>query len=121
MWGLTASPWRAAARITAAFLEAGADAHPQRHGVEHGVRPGAPAGTIGTVTHEQLWSRPEFFLREILPVAEEAGVVMAAHPDDPPMPEIRGTARLVHQPRIYQDLFDRVPARTARPSCASAR
>jgi mannonate dehydratase len=51
-----------------------------------------------------------FFLREILPVAEEAGVVMAAHPDDPPMPELRGTARLVHQPRIYRDLFNLVPS-----------
>jgi mannonate dehydratase len=72
--------------------------------------PDAPAGSIGTVTQEQLWTRLEVFLRRILPVAEAAGVVMAAHPDDPPMPTLRGTARLVFQPRIYQDLFDRVPS-----------
>jgi mannonate dehydratase len=70
----------------------------------------APEGDIGVVSHEQLWQRAETFLREMLPVAEEAGVVLAAHPDDPPMPEIRGTARLVHQPRLYQRLFDLVPS-----------
>jgi len=70
----------------------------------------APEGTIGTVSHEQLWSRLQYFLEQIIPVAEEAGVVMAAHPDDPPMPEIRGTARLVYQPRLYQTLLDLVPS-----------
>lgn len=70
----------------------------------------APAGTLAPVTHAELWERAHFFLKEILPVAEEAGVIMAAHPDDPPMPTLRGTARLVHQPRYYQELFDLVPS-----------
>jgi mannonate dehydratase len=38
-------------------------------------------------------------------VAEQAGVQLAAHPDDPPMPEIRGHARLVYQPRFYDQMF----------------
>lgn len=67
-------------------------------------------GTVGTVTHEQLWSRLAEFLDEIIPVAEEAGVKMAAHPDDPPMPTIRGTARLVYQPHYYQKLLDLKPS-----------
>ncbi len=71
----------------------------------------APPGTIGTVTHEQLWSRVTHFLQEIIPVAEAAGVRMAAHPDDPPMPTIRDTARLVYQPQYYQRLLDIVPSR----------
>ena len=50
------------------------------------------------------------FLDEILPVAEEEGVKMAAHPDDPPMPTLRGTARLVYQPQIYQKLLDLHPS-----------
>ena len=45
-----------------------------------------------------------------IPVAEEAGVVMALHPDDPPLPELRGTARLVYQPQLYQKVFDLVPS-----------
>ncbi|MGA3007412.1 MAG: mannonate dehydratase, partial [Opitutaceae bacterium] len=45
------------------------------------------------------------------PVAEEAGVTLAAHPDDPPMPTMRGQPRLVYQPQHYQRLLDLRPSR----------
>jgi mannonate dehydratase len=70
----------------------------------------APPGTIGEVTPEQIWARLAEFLQEIIPVAEEVGVRLAAHPDDPPLPTLRGTARLVYQPRHYQKLLDIVPS-----------
>ncbi len=66
----------------------------------------APAGTIPSITHEQLWSRLERFLNDVLPVAEEAGVRLALHPDDPPLPTIRAQPRLVYQPRFYQKVID---------------
>jgi mannonate dehydratase len=72
--------------------------------------PAAPAGTVPAVTHDELWRRVSEFLREILPVAEEAGVKLAAHPDDPPMPTVRGQPRLVYQPRFYQKLIDLNPS-----------
>jgi mannonate dehydratase len=59
---------------------------------------------------EQLWQRLKDFLDALLPVAEEAGVTLAAHPDDPPMPTIRGQPRLVFQPRLYQRLLDLRPS-----------
>ncbi len=46
---------------------------------------------IEDIGYEELWNRLKWFLERILPVAEEAGVVMALHPDDPPMPFLRGT------------------------------
>lgn len=110
VWGLTTVPQARGEAPTAAFL------NPEQTPIPRGLiwnmvyDPDAPEGDIGQVSHEQLWQRVEFFLQQILPVAEEAGVVMAAHPDDPPMSEIRGTARLVHQPRLYQRLFDLVPS-----------
>ena len=70
----------------------------------------APPGEIGTVTHEQMWDRLSRFLKELVPVAEEAKVKLAAHPDDPPMPSFRGAARLIHQPQHYQRLLDLVPS-----------
>ena len=70
----------------------------------------AAEGTVRPVSSEELWQRVEFFLREILPVAEENGVRMAAHPDDPPAPSLRGTARLVNQPYKYQRLLDLAPS-----------
>ena len=47
-----------------------------------------------SVDDEALWRNLEYFLRQIIPVAEEAGVRMAMHPDDPPRP-IFGLPRIV--------------------------
>lgn len=68
--------------------------------------PDAPEGTVGEVTQEQLWQRVTDFLQAIVPVAEESGVRLALHPDDPPMPTLRGTARLVYQPHYYRRILD---------------
>src|SRR4051812_3485810 len=74
----------------------------------------AVPGNEPTVTHEALWQRLEEFLDEALPVAEKAGVTLAAHPDDQPMPTMRGQPRLVYKPEMYQRLVD------LRPSPANA-
>ena len=50
----------------------------------------APPGAEPPVTHQVLWQRLAEFLDEVIPVAEKAGVTLAAHPDDPPMPTMRG-------------------------------
>jgi mannonate dehydratase len=67
----------------------------------------APEGIVPSVTHEELWKRLGEFLDEVIPVAEEAGVKMALHPDDPPMPTMRAQPRLVYQPSLYQKVIDR--------------
>jgi mannonate dehydratase len=72
--------------------------------------PSAPAGTVPGATHEQLWDRVGRFLEEVVPVAEQAGVRLAAHPDDPPLPFLRGQPRLVYQPQLYQKLIDLHPS-----------
>ncbi|MEO8854439.1 MAG: mannonate dehydratase, partial [Ginsengibacter sp.] len=66
----------------------------------------AAAGYLPNISSEQLWERLTFFLNELLPVAEKAGVKLAAHPDDPPMPIVRGTPRLVYEPQLYRKLLD---------------
>jgi len=72
----------------------------------------APPGTLAPITHEELWRRLERFLEEVVPVAKESGVRLAAHPDDPPMPMMRRQPRLVYQPYMYQRLLDAVPSRS---------
>lgn len=68
--------------------------------------PRAPEGVVPPVPHEELWRRLAAFLEEVLPAAEEAGVRLALHPDDPPMPTVRGQPRLVYQPSMYQRVID---------------
>jgi len=72
----------------------------------------AAPGDVPSATPEQLWSRLKFFLDELIPVAEEAGVKLAAHPDDPPLPTVRAQPRLVWQPQLYQKLIDLKPSRS---------
>ena len=66
----------------------------------------APKGFVASITADELWRRLDNFLREVLPVAEEANVKLALHPDDPPMPTMRGQPRLVYQSHLYQKLID---------------
>jgi mannonate dehydratase len=62
-------------------------------------------GTMPATTSEQLWQRCRDFLHAVLPVAEQVGVKLAAHPDDPPLPTVRGQPRLVYQPALYDKLL----------------
>ncbi|WP_202411560.1 mannonate dehydratase [Paracandidimonas lactea] len=57
------------------------------------------------VDEDALWRNLEYFLKAIIPVAEEAGVRMAMHPDDPPRP-IFGLPRIVKNHDDLQRLVD---------------
>jgi mannonate dehydratase len=70
----------------------------------------ATPGVVPSATQEQLWQRLKVFLDALVPVAEEAGVTLAAHPDDPPLPTVRAQPRLVYQPQLYQKLIDLKPS-----------
>lgn len=67
-------------------------------------------GILPSISHHELWSRFTQFLEEIVPVAEQAGVRLALHPDDPPMPTMRRQPRLVYQPAMYQRVLDLMPS-----------
>jgi mannonate dehydratase len=46
------------------------------------------------LSDQDMWANFEYFLKALGPVAEEAGVRLALHPDDPPVPELGGVARI---------------------------
>lgn len=73
--------------------------------------PDAPAGFVGPVSEDEVWERLAGFLTELVPVAEEAGVRLAAHPDDPPLPVLRNTGRLLYHPDRFERLLSIVPSR----------
>lgn len=72
--------------------------------------PNASEGFISPISQDDMWERLKDFLEAIIPVAEEAGVRMAAHPDDPPLPTLRGADRLIYKAQNYQRLLDIAPS-----------
>lgn len=79
-------------------------------GYNHDFMRDAPLTEYGEVTEEQLWENLKYFLEIIVPVAEEAGVQLAMHPDDPPLSPIRGLGRIMRSIDNYQRLIDLVPS-----------
>lgn len=69
---------------------------------------------VPVIPNEELWERLRYFLERIVPVAEECGVVLAAHPDDPPVERLRGNARLVNTPSGFHRLVDMLPSPSNR-------
>jgi mannonate dehydratase len=59
---------------------------------------------------EEMWDNLRYFLEAVLPVAEEAGVTMAMHPDDPQVPQIGGVARIMRSPEAFRRLLDLRPS-----------
>ena len=63
-----------------------------------------------SVTEDHQWDCFRYFLERVVPVAEEAGVKLAMHLDDPPLSPIMGIVRLMSSIKNYQKLVDMVPS-----------
>ena len=74
------APARGGAKVTAFDYEAVKD---------------APLSFDRVYSEDEIWKNYEYYIKAILPVAEEAGVVLALHPDDPPVPALGGVARIM--------------------------
>jgi mannonate dehydratase len=64
----------------------------------------------GEVSEEKIWSNLEYFLKAIIPVAGQAGVKMALHPDDPPLSPLRGISRILTSADSFRRVLDMVPS-----------
>lgn len=62
------------------------------------------------VSSDEVWANLEWFLKAVVPVAEAAGVRIAAHPDDAPVPEYLGVARILIDIDSLQRVIDTVPS-----------
>lgn len=56
---------------------------------------------VGPLTHgrryteEEIWANFASFIAEVAPVAEQSGVKIGIHPDDPPVPDLGGIPRCI--------------------------
>lgn len=92
------SPGRGGVAVTSfdmALVEAAErDEIARRDGWINGLT--GPGDELGPFLADAMWENYTAFMQAILPVAREAGVIMALHPDDPPVPMLGGVARLFH-------------------------
>ena len=91
----TAVPTRGGATATAFDLATWADG------------PDAPEAPV---PEERLWETLAWFLERVVPVAEEAGVRLALHPDDPPLSPLRGIGRIIRSLDAYDRVFELHPS-----------
>jgi mannonate dehydratase len=61
-------------------------------------------------TADEMWENYAYFMRAVVPVAEEAGVTLALHPDDPPVPSLGGVARLFSNFEGFRRAMEIVPS-----------
>jgi mannonate dehydratase len=117
VWGWQRKRVARGGATTAVFAQDEIDAQsPMPDGVLWNMRYRGPVPDAApvSVSEAELWERLAWFLNELVPVAEEAGVRLAAHPDDPPVERLRGSARLVNAHEKYDRLL------AIRPSPANA-
>lgn len=51
---------------------------------------------------EEIWANFQYFLEQVVPVAEESGVRMALHPNDPPLACMAGIPSLIYNSNCYR-------------------
>jgi mannonate dehydratase len=70
-----------------------------------------PLSEEGAHNLEEMWSNITYFLKAVIPVAEESGVRLALHPNDPPAPLSRGSQQIMGCVEGWKRLIDIVPSK----------
>jgi mannonate dehydratase len=76
----------------------------------HDASAAMPTQAGDGISEAQLWTNLERLLTEIVPLAEKAGVILAMHPDDPPLPRLLGNARIMNSVENFERLVKLVPS-----------
>lgn len=69
-----------------------------------------PLPAEGVHSLDEMWRNVTYFLKAVIPVAEESGVRMALHPNDPPAPLSRGSGQIMGTLKGWKRLVDIVPS-----------
>jgi mannonate dehydratase len=81
---------------------------------DHGrVKDSPPFPEIGEVSARAMWERFLYFARPVIAAAEKAGVRLTMHPNDPPVPVMRGVARIFHHPDGLRRFLKEVPSKAS--------
>ncbi len=69
-----------------------------------------PLPETGAHPGQELWANLTYFLKRVIPVAEESGVRLALHPNDPPVPLSRGSQQIMATLKDWKRLIEIVPS-----------
>ncbi len=69
-----------------------------------------PPTEYGEFSEETMWKNMDYFLKAVVPEAEKNGIKLALHPDDPPIPKIRGIARIMRTADAFKKLIELYPS-----------
>ncbi len=64
----------------------------------------------GEVPAERMWENYQYFIQRAVPAAEKAGIRLALHPDDPPLPSLRGVGRIFGTPEAFERAYSLAPS-----------
>jgi len=98
--------WMAGVRWARTAAHVGSRGGSYVTGYDHEKMREGPDAAAADVTRDQVWEAIEYFLNEVVPVAEEAGVKLGLHPDDPPRDSVRGIPRIANSVENYDRILD---------------
>lgn len=75
------------------------------------VRDLPPLPNEGVHSADELWRNLIYFLKKVVPVAEQSNVRLALHPNDPPAPVSRGSQQIMATLNDWKRLIETVPSR----------
>ena len=105
VWGHRQGPWSRGGAESVAFFANEVDHTPMKKGLVWGMQYDSDTADepVSPISVDQLWENFRIFLEAVVPVAVEENVTLAAHPDDPPMPTMRGLPKLAYEPRFFDN------------------
>ncbi len=71
-----------------------------------------PLPSEGVHTDAEMWRNITYFLKAVIPVAEESNVRLALHPNDPPAPLSRGSQQIMGTLEGWKHLIEIVPSKS---------
>ncbi|PSQ27384.1 mannonate dehydratase [Halobacteriales archaeon QS_9_67_15] len=98
--------WMAGVRWARTAAHVGSRGGSYVTGYDHEKMRDGPDADAADVTRDQVWEAIEYFLNEVVPVAEQAGVKLGLHPDDPPRDGVRGIPRIANSVENYDRILD---------------
>ena len=69
-----------------------------------------PINDINFLTEEMLWQNLEYWIKAVTPVAEEEGIRLGIHPDDPPVDNLGGVPRIMTSFDAFKRLIEIYPS-----------